>query len=356
METMKAAVLLAGKIALEDVPAPTPLAGQIVAKTLVCGICGSDLHARDHATHLCDLLHRAGFRGFMDPEKPVIMGHEFCCEILESAGNLRAGTRVVAPPFLTGPNGIVLLGYSNTFPGGFADRMILDAASCIAVPDDVASEYAAMTEPLAVAVHAVAEAKPGPDCAFAVIGCGPVGLFVIARLKALGLGPILAIEPNPSRAAMAERMGADNVISPGGSGPEEWWTALDLPLGLTDSMEVDPAKRHRSRAVLFECVGKPGMLRDIGRTAPVGATVIVVGMCMEDDHIEPAFLLQKSLTLKFVYAYNGAEFTQAFEMIRAAPERMAPLITGTVGLTEVDSAFDSLVAGNGVKVQVRPVI
>ena len=119
-------------------------------------------------------------------------------------------------------------------------------------------------------------------------------------------------------------------------------------------MEVDPAKRHRSRAVVFECVGKPGMLRDIGRSAPVGATVIVVGMCMEDDHIEPAFLLQKSLTLKFVYAYNGAEFTQAFEMIRAAPERMAPLITGTVSLNEVDSAFDSLVAGNGVKVQVRP--
>ena len=359
MESMKAAVLRDGRIAIESVAAPLPLAGQIVVKPLVCGICGSDLHARDHAPHLCNLLHRAGFRGFMDPEQPVVMGHEYCCEVLESTstpagGTVCAGTRVVAPPFLMGPDGIVLLGYSNTFPGGFAERMVLDAASCIAVPDDMATEYAAMTEPLAVAVHAVAEANPGPDCGFAVIGCGPVGLFVIARLKALGLGPVLAIEPNPARQKMAERMGADNVISPGGTSAGEWWTALDLPLGLSDAMEVDPAHRTRSRAVLFECVGKPGMLMELARNAPVGATIVVIGNCMEDDKLEPAFLLQKSLTLKFVFAYAGDEFTQAFEMIRAAPERMAPMVTGTVGLDGVDAAFNALTSGDGVKVLVRP--
>ncbi|MES2493363.1 MAG: zinc-binding dehydrogenase [Pseudomonadota bacterium] len=354
MESMKAAVLNSGRITIENVPAPRPLAGQIVVKPLACGICGSDLHARDHAPHLCSLLHRAGFRGFMDPQQPVVMGHEYCCEVLESSGTLQAGTRVVAPPFLTGPDGIVLLGYSNTFPGGFAERMVLDADSCIAVSDDIATEYAAMTEPLAVAIHAVAQADPGPDCGFAVVGCGPVGLFVIARLKALGVGPVLAIEPNPARQQMAERMGADRVISPGGCDAGEWWTAIDLPLGLSDAMEVDPIRRRRSRAVLFECVGKPGMLMELARNAPVAATIVVVGNCMEDDLLEPAFLLQKSLTLKFVFAYTGNEFTTAFEMIRAAPERMAPMVTGIVGLDGVDAAFDALSSGSGVKVLVRP--
>ena len=350
---MKAAVLRAGKIAIEDVEEPTPLAGQVMTKPLACGICGSDLHARDHAPHLCNLLHRAGFRGFMDPDRPVIMGHEFCCEVLESKGDLKSGDRVVSLPFLSGPQGAVLLGYSNSFPGAFAERMLLDAAACIRVPDDVPTEIAALTEPLAVAVHAVAEAQPDKDCAFAVIGCGPVGLFIIARLRALGLGPILAIEPNPARRAMAERMGADQVIAPDGGG-NEWWEGIDLPLGISDAMAIDPGTRRRSRAVIFECVGKPGMLMQAALSAPVGATIVVVGVCMEHDPIEPAYLIQKSLNLKFVFAYSPDEFGDAFRMILDNPDRLRPLITGETGLVGVNSAFDALTQAGGIKILVRP--
>lgn len=351
---MKAAVLSGGRISVEDIPEPRPEPGLIVTRPLVCGICGSDLHARDHAPHLCDLLHRAGFRGFMNPDKPVVMGHEFCCEVLETSGDLRAGDRVVALPFLVGPDGIVLLGYSNDYPGAFAERMLLQAQSCIKVPDDVATDIAALTEPLAVAVHAVAEASPGPDAAYCVVGCGPVGLFVIARLRALGLGPILAIEPNPARQAMAEKMGADAVIAPG-SAVADWWNSVDLPLGLSDAMEVDAATRRRSRAILFECVGKPGMLMRIAADAPVGATIVVVGNCMEMDSIEPAFLLQKSLSFRFVFAYTAGEFTDAFHMIRDHPERLRPMLTGETGFAGVSAAFDSLTGGGAsVKVQVRP--
>lgn len=352
---MKAAVLRAGRIGVEHVPEPVPEAGLIVVRPLVCGICGSDLHARDHAPHLCNLLHRAGFKGFMDPDQPAVMGHEYCCEVLESKGDLKAGDRVVSPPFLTGPQGIVLLGYSNTYPGAFAERMLLHEQSCIRVPDDVPTEMAALTEPLAVAVHAVAEAQPGPDAAYAVIGCGPVGLFVIARLRALGLGPILAIEPNPARRAMAEQMGADAVIAPNASAAGEWWDDVDLPLGLSDAMAVDAATRRRSRAIVFECVGKPGMLMGAAVGAPVGATIVVVGNCMEDDTLEPAFLLQKSLTLRFVFAYSNDEFAQAFAMIRERPDRLQAMVSATVGLGDVNVAFDTLTSGaSAVKILVKP--
>jgi threonine dehydrogenase-like Zn-dependent dehydrogenase len=351
---MKAALLKAGRICIEDIADPVPQPGQIVTRPLACGICGSDLHARDHAPHLCDLLHRTGFRGFMNPDQPVVMGHEFCCEVLESSGDLKAGDRVVSPPFLSGAEGVELLGYSNHFPGAFAERMVLETASCIRVPDDVPTDMAALTEPLAVAVHAVAEAEPGPDAAFSVIGCGPVGLFVIARLRALGLGPILAVEPNPARRAMAEKMGADAVIEPGGTN-SEWWADLDLPIGISDAMAVDPACRRRSRAIIFECVGKPGMLMRVAMDAPVGATIVVVGVCMEVDKVEPAFLIQKGLNLKFVFAYTGAEFAQSFMMIRANPDRLQMMVTGETGLSGVNDAFDQL--GNGgaaVKLLVRP--
>ncbi len=352
---MKAAVLSAGKLTIEDVAEPTPRAGEIVVKPLACGICGSDLHARDHASHLCDLLHRAGFRGFMDPAKPVIMGHEFCAEVLESGDGLKAGDRIVSPPFLNGPEGIVLLGYSNSYPGAFAERMLVSQAACLRVPDDVPTDIAALTEPLAVAVHAVAEAGVDANTACAVFGCGPVGLFVISRLKALGLGPVLAVEPNPARARMAETMGADAVIVPGHDSAGAWWDDLGLPQGLSAAMAVDPAARRRSRAVMFECVGKPGMIMALAQQAPVGATIVVVGTCMELDGLEPAFLIQKGLTLRFVFAYSNDEFADAFRMIVDNPERLAPLVTTRVDLGGIDNAFAALTGGSGaIKALVMP--
>jgi threonine dehydrogenase-like Zn-dependent dehydrogenase len=352
---MKAAVLEAGRLTLEEVAEPRPHAGEIVVKPLACGICGSDLHAKDHAPHLCDLLHRAGFRGFMDPSRPVIMGHEFCAEVLEAGNGFKAGQRVVSPPFLNGPEGIVLLGYSNSYPGAFAERMLLSAQACMTVPDEVPTDMAALTEPLAVAVHAVAESGADKDCALCVFGCGPVGLFVIARLKALGLGPVVAVEPDAARAAMAERMGADVVMGPSDPGLASWWAGQGLPQGLSDAMAVDPATRSRSRAVLFDCVGKPGMLMALAQAAPVGGNIVVIGTCMELDGLEPAFLIQKGLSLRFVFAYSDAEFREAFTMICADPERLAPLVTTRVDLSGINDAFAALTGGGGaIKALVSP--
>ncbi|CAM4036669.1 Sorbitol dehydrogenase [Pseudomonas reidholzensis] len=350
---MKAMVLHDGQLRLETVTDPQPTAGLLLTRPLACGVCGSDLHAKDHAEHLCGLLQSAGFRGFMDPHKPVVMGHEFCCEVLERAPGFEAGQRVVAMPFISAGQGVELVGYSNTFNGAFAEQMLLQANLSWAVPDHVSTDIAALTEPLSVAVHAVAEANVDGNCAFAVVGCGPVGLFVIARLRALGLGPVLAIEPSLARRAMAEQMGADNVVAPGDTGA--WWDALGLPLGLSDAMAQAPELRQRSRAVLFECVGKPGMLMALARSAPVGATIVVVGNCMQPDTLEPAFLLQKSLTLKFIFAYTAEDFAEAFAMICRQPEQLAPMVTGSVSLDNLEQAF-SVLSGNGVhiKMLVKP--
>lgn len=345
-------VLHRGAMTLEDVAEPEPGRGQVLVAPLACGVCGSDLHARDHADHLCALLHRAGFRGFMDPARPVVMGHEFCAQLLEPAAGLPAGERVVAQPFLVDDGGLTLIGYSNRYNGAFAERMLLQSDALLAVPDNVDTGVAAMTEPLAVAVHAVNQSGADGTCAFAVHGCGPVGLFIIARLKALGLGPVLAVEPNPARRAMAERMGADHVIAPDTVAGAAWWRESDLHIGLSDTMAAASAGK---RAMLFECVGKPGMLAALAEHAPVAATIVVAGVCMEPDAIEPSLLIQKSIQLRFVFAYTPAEFAEAFAMICARPDALAPLVTGETGLAQAGLAFASLAGGGDqIKMMVKP--
>ena len=101
---MRAAVFQKGGFQIENLPAPNPGPGQMLVRPLVCGICGSDLHTRHHAHHLANLLQRAGFKGFMNPDKPVVLGHEFCCEIIDYGSGCERrvpiGQRVIGLPFM----------------------------------------------------------------------------------------------------------------------------------------------------------------------------------------------------------------------------------------------------------------
>jgi len=356
---MRAAVFSEGKFNVENVPSPSPGPGQILVRPLVCGICGSDLHTRHHAHHLADLLQRAGFKGFMSPDKPVVLGHEFCCEILDYGPDckrtLPKGQRVVALPFMAAPEGLVLLGYSNSYNGGFAEEMILQEDVAFAVPDHVPTDVAALAEPLSVAVHAVAAANAGPDAAYVVYGCGPVGLSVIARLRFLGLGPVLAIDPDAARRKFAETMGADAVMAPSADAVGRWWEGQGAPIGVSDASAAKAAGLAGKRPVIFECVGKQGILKAIAYEAPAGASIVVVGVCMNPDSIEPGYMIQKELSMRFVFAYSAPEFVDATKMLEKSPELFQPLITGHGTLEGITDAFDTLEKGGSqAKVLIRP--
>lgn len=356
---MRAAVFEQGRFKTEIVPDPKPAAGQMLVRPLVCGICGSDLHTRHHAHHLADLLHRAGFRGFMSPDRPVVLGHEFCCEILDYGPGckreLPVGHRVVGLPFLVDPSGVVLLGYSNTYNGAFAEQMVLQESATFGVPDHVPTDVAALAEPLAVAVHAVNAANVDGNCGFVVYGCGPVGLFVIARLRYLGLGPILAVDPDPARRKFAEQIGADVVTAPSPERVGGWWEQRGAPLGVSDASAARAAGLAGRRPVIFECVGKPGLLKSIAEEAPAGASMVIVGLCMNPDTIEPSYLIQKEIAMRFVFAYNAEEFAEATRMLAKDPARVAPLVTGHEPLERVTEAFDKLERGGSqAKVMIRP--
>src|ERR1700733_8282106 len=224
---MRAAIFRNGEIVVGTLPEPEPAAGQVLVKTLACGICGSDLHARKHAHRMVELARHFPGRKPMDLARDVVFGHEFCCEILDygpgTPRRLKPGTLVCSLPALLTPEGPKAIGYSNDNIGGYAERMLLSEALLLEVPNGLAAERAALTEPLAVGVHAVAKANVRGDEVPLVIGFGPVGLAVISALKLKGLHPIVAADYSPKRRELALALGADIVVDPARSQPYATW-------------------------------------------------------------------------------------------------------------------------------------
>lgn len=344
---MRAVVRRGDKLVCDEIADLEPGQGQTLVKTLCCGICGSDLHALHHLDHMVELSGRAGggMTG-LDAAKDVVFGHEFCAEVLDhgpgTPGRFKPGTRVVSVPVVFGPAGMDAVGYSNRLPGGFAERMVLQEALLLEVPNGLSDQQAALTEPFAVGAHAVAMSAMDKDCVALVVGCGPVGLAVIASLKVKGFGPVLAADFSPARRRMAERMGADVVVDPAVESPHTRWSGLGVPAnGLERTMAMlsgNPGKR----AVIFECVGVPGMLQGLVEAAPPTAQILVAGVCMQPDRIEPFLAIVKQLDLKFVYGYSPDEYAATLLDIAEGRIDAQPLITGVVGLSGVAGAFEAL--------------
>ena len=345
---MRAAVMRNRGLVVAEVPTPEPGPGEVLVRTLACGICGSDLHALKHAEKFVENSRRAGNPWVMDLGRDVVMGHEFCGEIVEHGPEttraLKVGTRVCSRPTLMRPTGPQSIGYSNDNPGGYGEYMRLTETLLLEVPNGLSTEHAALTEPMAVGVHAVAKARLQPDDAPLVIGCGPVGLAVIAALRLHGVRPIVAADFSRRRRELAVALGADVVIDPAHSGPWPSWREAAVYRDASRAPALPPwiAGPAVRPAVVFECVGVPGVLDELMAASPRGTRIVVVGVCMEADTIHPMLGISKELNLQFVLGYTPDEFAATLRHIAEDEIPVAPLITGHVGLAGVAQAFTDL--------------
>ena len=136
---MKAAVFRKGSIVVDTLPDPVPAEGQVLVRTLACGICGSDLHAAKHTHQFVDLAKRAGNRFVLDADRDVVFGHEFCCEVVEygprTPARLAPGTLVCSMPLTLAGETVQGIGYSNDIAGGFAQYMPLADRMLLPVPN-----------------------------------------------------------------------------------------------------------------------------------------------------------------------------------------------------------------------------
>jgi threonine dehydrogenase-like Zn-dependent dehydrogenase len=327
---MRAAVMRNKAIVADTVPEPTPGVGEVLVRTLACGICGSDLHALVHADRMVEAARASGAPFGLDPSRDVVMGHEFCGEVVDygpdTPATLAPGARVVSMPIVFRNGALHGVGYSNDVPGGYGELMVLSASLALEVPNGLATEHAALTEPMAVGVHAVEKARLGPYDAALVYGCGPVGLAVIAALKLRHVEPIVAADFSPMRRQLALGMGAHAVVDP------RERPAIDAYRELADLRPT----------VLFECVGVPGVLDQIMRQAPLGSRIVVAGVCMERDAIWPMIGINKELNLQFVFGYQPQEFADTLRALAEGAIDVAPLVTGRVGVDGVAQAFRDL--------------
>jgi threonine dehydrogenase-like Zn-dependent dehydrogenase len=344
---MRAAIFRNGKIVVDHMAEPKPGPGQVLVRTLACGICGSDLHARQHAHRMVEMATKTG-RKPMDLSRDVVFGHEFCCEVVDygpgTTRKLKPGARVCSLPALVTAGGIEGIGYSNDNIGGYAEAMLLSEALLLEVPNGLAPEHAALTEPLAVGVHAVAKASIRGGEVPLVIGCGPVGLAVIGALKLKGLHPIVAADYSPARRALAAKLGADIVVDPSVSQPYATWAEH------AQMSEAEKAARPPFQAMLpalkpaliFECVGVPGLLQQVFEGAPRDARIVVVGVCMESDRNEPMLGIMKELNVQYVLGYTPEEFAYSLRLIAEGQVDAAAMVTAEVGLDGVAKAFADL--------------
>ncbi|MDO8423441.1 MAG: zinc-binding dehydrogenase [Parvibaculum sp.] len=349
---MRAAIFRNGDLVVDSMADPVPVDGQVLVKTLACGICGSDLHAFHHADKMVDAAKRSGSEFAMDTKRDIVFGHEFCGEILEHGPNttktLKVGTRVCSVPITVAITGekakINPVGYSNDVPGGFAEHIVLNEMLMLEVPNGLSTEQAALTEPMAVGWHAVEKARLEANDIPIVIGCGPVGLAVIAGLKIKGVHPIIACDFSPARRKLAETMGADIVLDPAKDSPYKRWTDEATPEGYDASSVISilgmgPKLRP---GVIFECVGVPGIIQQMLEGAPRGARIVVVGVCMEQDKFEPFFAINKELNMQFVLGYTPEEFALTLHHLAEGKIDGSPLVTGRVGVDGVKQAFKDL--------------
>jgi threonine dehydrogenase-like Zn-dependent dehydrogenase len=365
---VKAVACREARLDLVDRPAPVPGQGQVLLEVLRCGICGSDLHARHHCDELADVLEEVGYDGFMRSDQEVVFGHELCGQVAEYGPGTRkrvpTGAVVVALPLLRRSGEVHAIGLSTQAPGAYAEQIVVEESLMLPVPNGLAPELGALTEPMAIGWHAVRRAEIKKGTVAIVIGCGPIGLAVISQLKGRGVRTVIASDFSPGRRALATACGADVVVDPSQGSPYETAgehghltsipAAAELALSTTEKLRRLPIPwQHVWRAaetlgvkpkspVIFECVGVPGIIDEIISSAPLFSRVVVVGVCMGNDRLRPSMAINKEIELRFVIGYTPLEYHDTLHRLAEGKVSAEPLVTGVVGLSGVQSAFDAL--------------
>jgi threonine dehydrogenase-like Zn-dependent dehydrogenase len=365
---MRAVVCQHASLQVEDLAEPVPGPGQVRLEVLRCGICGSDLHARTGMDEWADMAARTGYERFGRSTEPVVFGHEFSGAVAEYGpkcrGDVREGAPVVAFPLLRSAGSVDGVGLSRHAPGAYAEQLLVQESLTLAVPNGLDADVAALTEPMAVAWHAVRRSDIGRRDLAIVIGCGPIGLAVILLLNAKGVRTVVASDFSPGRRALAKTCGAEVVVDPAEASPfsavdgrghlMDIPAALELAVGTREKLgrlpvgwwhawrlaeRLGAAPKH---PVIFECVGVPGIIESIVDGAPLFSRVVVVGVCVGPDRFEPAMAVNKEIDLRFVIGYTPLEFRDTLRMLAEGKVDPRRLITGEVGLEGVDAAFTAL--------------
>jgi (R,R)-butanediol dehydrogenase/meso-butanediol dehydrogenase/diacetyl reductase len=321
-----------GKLTVEEIAPPAaPGAGAVHLKVLAAGICGSDLHNFKTGQWIAHL--------------PVTPGHEFAAEVLavgDGVSDLAPGDRVVADSRAPcgactqceagRPNLCLKLGYvGEVCDGGFAEEVVLPARGLLKIDPAIPPQVAALSEPLAVALHAIKRAEPVPGKSVLVAGAGPVGGLTCLLLKHLGFGPVLFAERNAARRALVEAVS--------GAVP----------------VELDAVWIGQPFDCAIEATGVPAVLDKLIALAGPAARIAMVGIPSGAASINAIAVVERELELKGCSAFRD-ELPEAVGLLKPLEAQLAQLLEDPIGLDSVPEAYQRLIAGGSdrLKTIIRP--
>ncbi len=342
MSQMKSIAMLNGKLTIKEVDMPVPGPGQVLVKSLACGICGSDLHIARHTDEVFDVYKTLGVLDKEHNNTEILLGHEFAAEIFaygpKTNRTLEIGRRVTCVPVLLSEGGAGV-GVTPGVYGAYSEFFIVDEALLLPIPDRLPSEAAAISEPLAVGLHAVNRADFSEGDVALVAGCGPIGLAAIAALKLKGIKHIVASDLQDSKKELALKFGATAFANP--SKDDEVAMAAELA--------------GTNKVIIIECVGVHKLINNFIMRAPAKAQLIITGIHTTPTEVNFAYATVKEMDIKFSYYYTPEEFAQSLQNIVEEKINWRLMMTGKVGLDGTPAAFDTLLKPNEhVKVIVQP--
>jgi (R,R)-butanediol dehydrogenase / meso-butanediol dehydrogenase / diacetyl reductase len=285
-------------VRLDAYEAPRPSSSDVLVKVKACGVCGSDLSYIKIGG-----IHRK-------PGGVTPIGHEAAGEVIavgDQVKGVSVGQHVVINPMMT-PSFIG----SGGPEGAFTEQLLVRDArvgdSLLPIPDDLPFEVAAMTEPLAVALHGVNRMQVKPGDKAVVFGCGPIGLGMVLWLVDRGITDVVALDLAPERLERAKALGARAVINPA---KEDVRTRL---LELHGSARVLGRESVGTDAYI-DAAGAPSIVSDVIALAKYQSRLVITAAYMKPVEVNLGTMLVTEMTITTAVGYP----TEMPEVIAALP-------------------------------------
>lgn len=322
------------EVSLDEVEVPTPGAKDVMIDVKACGICGSDL------TYI-------KFGGIMRPPGGVTpIGHEAAGEVTfvgHEVEGVTLGQRVAINPMMTPSN----IG-SGGPEGAFTNKLMVAEAkigdNLFPIPDDLPYDLAALTEPLAVAMHGVNRAEVKPGDKVVVFGCGPIGLGMVLWLVDRGITDVVALDLAEERLERARALGARVALNP---------TKVDLKEEL---YKLHGRTRILNREAVgtdafIDAAGAPNIIGDVVGMAKFHARMVVTAAYMRPVELPIGPMLTTEMTITTAMGYP----TEVPEVVAALPrlkDKLKTLISHHYSLDQVVEALDVARTPNSAKVMI----
>jgi len=330
MQTRVARLHARRDLRVETLDYAGPRPGEVLLGMASGGICGSDLH-----------YYQDGGFGPVQVREPVIAGHEasgYVEALGEGVSGLALGQLVAVNP--SQPCGechycrigqpihclnMRFMGSAMRLPhenGMFRQKLVVPAIQCYPAGAGVTPGEAACAEPLAVCLHAVAQAGDLSGLSVLVTGCGPIGLLTIAATRHAGATTIVVTDLSDAALARAPAMGATQTINVA-----------------TDPQALQPFQDNKgSFDVVFDCSAAAPALRSAFAAIRPRGTIVQVGVT-GDVTIPLNALVGKEIVWRGSQRFHG-EFAQAVDLIAARRIDVTPIISHTFPLDRAVEAFE----------------